>query len=271
VPDKRRDEIIKAYARGDFQILVNKDMFTTGHDVPEIDFIDDKQGTRSTAKHVQKYGRGTRPAPWVEKKNCLVADFARNCEELGPINDPVLPTPRRKRSGKFISVPRKARIKWCANPACKCSSHISATVCEVCLTEFPLIVKLADSVGTAEAMRLHALPAQEVAYKPDIATIKVDLVTPHVHEKKATGNRSIRFTYLCGLRTFTEYLCVEYEDAKVRRRAEEWWREKMPGTPLPRSAYEALKIVQSPAFPIPTHIRVWANQKTPTVVNHVYE
>jgi len=120
--DKHNDEMMSAWKAGEIKHAVNMNMLTTGVDNPMVDIICDAQPTMSTGKHVQKYGRGTRPFP--EKPNCLVLDYGGNTRRLGPINDPVIP--RLKGQGP----PGDAPIRICPN--CGVYNHARASQCVAC-------------------------------------------------------------------------------------------------------------------------------------------
>lgn len=81
-----RKEIVKAFARGEFPVLVNFGLFTTGIDIPDIKVVMLMFSTTSLVKYLQCLGRASRIA---EGKNgefiCL--DFGRNYERLGRYED----------------------------------------------------------------------------------------------------------------------------------------------------------------------------------------
>ena len=81
-----REEVVQGFARGDFPVLVNFGLFTTGIDIPDIKVVMLMFSTTSLVKYLQCLGRASRPA---EGKNgefiCL--DFGRNYERLGRYED----------------------------------------------------------------------------------------------------------------------------------------------------------------------------------------
>lgn len=70
--DDEREEILAAHARGDFQFLCNCDVLVEGYDCPEVSCVAMCRPTRSWARFVQCGGRGLRPAPWANKRDCLI-------------------------------------------------------------------------------------------------------------------------------------------------------------------------------------------------------
>ena len=81
-----RKDVVDAFARGEFPVLVNFGLFTTGIDIPDIKVVMLMFSTTSLVKYLQCLGRASRPA---EGKNnefiCL--DFGRNYERLGRYED----------------------------------------------------------------------------------------------------------------------------------------------------------------------------------------
>ena len=81
-----RKDVVDAFARGEFPVLVNYGLFTTGIDIPDIKVVMLMFSTTSLVKYLQCLGRASRPA---EGKNnefiCL--DFGRNYERLGRYED----------------------------------------------------------------------------------------------------------------------------------------------------------------------------------------
>jgi DNA repair protein RadD len=158
MPGAERDLRIAAFLRGEVRCLVNNNVLTTGFDAPFIDLIGMLRPTISVSLWVQMLGRGTRP--FEGKENCLVLDFAGNTKRLGPINDPVLPRKRGKKSGK-------APVKICT--ACDTYNHPSVRFCTCCGQEFPKDVKLVAEASEHELIAdgvpvVETLPVESVNY-----------------------------------------------------------------------------------------------------------
>lgn len=264
---KERNRRIKAFEDGEYWALVNNGVLTTGYDFPAIDLLVIMRPTSSTGLWVQILGRGIRPVyefgydlstkegrleaiAMGEKPDCLVLDFAQNTPRLGPINDPVIP--RRKGDGGGGEAP----VRVCE--VCNSYNHASVRYCEYCGEEFPASgLAIATSAGTDELIAADKPPPKEY----HIA--KVDRVIYKQHNKKGKPP-SIKVSYYCGLRVFTEYVCIEHPGA-AGRIALKWWNnrsyEKMPLT-----TKEALEDITE--LPTATHIKVWINKKYPEIVRH---
>lgn len=76
-----RADVMKEFKRGDFKVLVNLGIGTTGLDVPDIEAVLLMFSTTSVTKYLQCLGRASRPAPLKKDFYCL--DFGSNYERLG--------------------------------------------------------------------------------------------------------------------------------------------------------------------------------------------
>lgn len=257
MPSGERDDNIKAFRAGKVRAVVNNNVLTTGFDFPGIDFILMLRATMSAVLWVQMLGRGIRPFPG--KLDCLVADFAGNTRRLGPINDPVIPRKKGSKGGG------EAPVKECDK--CNTWNHASVRFCGskpapdqqpgYCGNPFPLAVKLKQEASTEEIIK-GDLPVVEV--------FKVDHITFSEHNKEGRPP-AIKVTYYCGLRNFAEYLCFEHEGF-ASKKARNWWRERTGEEPPVKTA-DALQ--RTEALKVATHLRVWVNQKYPTILAHCYD
>ncbi|KAG5984339.1 hypothetical protein E4U55_005224 [Claviceps digitariae] len=82
-----RSEILDAFKRGEFPVLVNCGVFTEGTDIPNIDCIVLARPTRSRNLLVQMIGRGMRLHPG--KENCHIIDLVSSLE-TGIVTTPTL-------------------------------------------------------------------------------------------------------------------------------------------------------------------------------------
>lgn len=261
--DAARDQAILDFKAGKYRAAVNNNVLTTGFDYPAIDCILVLRPTASTVLWVQMLGRGTRPL-YAEgfdlsttegrlasiahspKQNCLVLDFASNTRRLGPINDPVIPRKKGDKGGG------DAPVKLCTN--CETYNHASARHCEFCGTEFTFQVKFKATAASDELIK------QDI---PVVTTFAVDHVTYSRHHKQGRPP-TMKVTYYCGLRSFSEYVCFEH-DGFAQRKARQWWKERTPA-PFPLSTDEG--IVSSANLAPATHLRVWVNKQYPEIMAH---
>lgn len=262
--DRERDDNIARFKAGQIRALVNADILTTGFDFPALDCIVLLRATNSPGLHVQILGRGTRPfyAPGFTldtpderlaaiaaspKRNCLVLDFAGNTMRLGPINDPRIPRKKGKGTG---DIP----IKVC--DACGCMNHISARFCVNCDEPFQFAEKITEKASTVALI---------VRDEPQVEMFKVDRVTyaPHV---KIGFPTSLKVSYFCGVRRFTEWVCLAHPGA-IQRKAHAWWMQRTD-IPVPATIDEALPVVEKLATP--SEIRVWVNRQYPEILAHVF-
>lgn len=279
----KRKEYIDAYKAGELDALANNNILTTGFDAPHTDMIVMLRATMSSRLWVQIAGRGTRPVyesgfdlstpegrlaaiAASGKHNCLMMDYARNIERLGPVNDPVIPRPKGKGG------PQPAPVKRC--PACDNHNHASARWCggkpkdhplfkaeNGCGEEFKFDVKIKMTASTKEIVRQDELPVVEI--------FAVDHLTYAKHDKRGAPP-ILKVTYYCGIKAFTDYICLEHPlGSPGRGRATSWWRERALGRHVPATVAEASDSVST--LKVPTHISVWTNTKYPVIKNYSYD
>jgi superfamily II DNA or RNA helicase len=180
--------------------------------------------------------------------NCLVLDFAGNTKRLGPINDPVIPKKKGEKQGT-------APVKLCQ--ACDCYNHASVRVCSYCDAEFSMAVKITEEAGGLQLIKGDL---------PQIEEFKVDTIT-YVKHSKIGARDSMKVSYYCGLRVFTEYICVEHEGF-AKNKANEWWK-KRGGGKSPPTVLAATYLTDT--LLVPSHIVVWVNKKYPEIMNVKFE
>jgi len=200
-----RDEYINSFKAGELQALVNCQVLTTGFDYPAIDAIVMLRPTLSPGLYVQMVGRGLRLHE--SKTNCLVLDFGGNVRRHGFI-DQVVP-PRKGKKGP----PGIAPVKVCP----QCASHvpIMVHVCPECEFKFPVAPREAEVKEYAGAMLSNQVPPVHLT---------VNQVEYARHFSKS-GVSSMRVTYYCGIRAFSEYVCLEH-DGYARSKASAWWSKR---------------------------------------------
>lgn len=261
-----RDEGIKGFKSGKYQVAVNNNVLTTGFDCPEIDLIVVLRPTMSPVLWVQMLGRGTRPvyAPGFDletiagrlaaiaagpKQDCLVLDFARNTKRLGPINDPIIPRARGK--GPAGAAP----VKEC--PVCKTYNHTKASVCIKCGYKFTFEVKIREGASSDQLIKPADIPVVEV--------FKVDHVAYHKIQK-LPNPPAMQVTYYVGLRRFKEMVCFQHEGFP-NRAARDWWRLRTDA-PFPDTTEYGVAVADR--LPFSRYIKVWTNKPYPQILEHSF-
>jgi len=240
-----RDEKINAFKSGQLRALVNCSILTTGFDHPATDAVVMLRPTLSPGLYVQMVGRGLRLHD--SKEDCLVLDFGGNVRRHGFI-DAVEP-PRKGKKGENQEAP----VKEC--PACHRLVAISLHVCE-CGHEF----EIAQRTNEKEA-HVGAMLAAEVA--PTKLAVRDTQYSKHVGK---SGIPTLRVDYHCGLRTVSEYVCIEHT-GYAREKALRWWFERMPWH-APSTVDQALTMTQD--LNEPTHIIVSFATKFPEIKSYRY-
>ena len=264
-----RRQTIQEMKAGKYRALVSQGMLTTGVNIPQVDMIVQARATKSSSLHVQIMGRGTRPvfAPGYDlstaegriaaqaagpKKDCLIADFARNIDRLGPINDPYIPDGKKKKGGGGGGC---APVRVCEH--CKMYSHASKSHCEHCGAPFPVPSKLYGEASNA---------APVASAEPVFELFNVSNITYHVHKSKR-GGQCIRVTYHAGFSGFTEYVHIEEKPGtQPHRRAIAWLRERGMRVDIPHITVNDV-MQQIRFFKEVGCIRVWTNKKYPEIVD----
>lgn len=244
------DKIIEKFKKGNLRCLVNSNKLTTGFDCPDIDLIGMVRHTRSTSLYVQMLGRGTRVAPG--KDNCLVLDFARNIERLGPINDPVKPLPPgAKRSAGEVPV------KICES--CSAYNWGAARFCVNCGKEFTFKTKLVQFASDAQIIK-------GLEVEPRLEWLDVSTVYYNLHSKP-NHKPTIKVTYVCGLSNFNEWVCLEH-DGMPGKKARDWWRRRHESEP-PVTTFLALEVIRESRMP--KKIKVHTNKKPyPEIIDYEF-
>lgn len=271
MPSAERDRRLAAFKAGLIRCLINADILTTGFDFPALDCIILLRPTNSPVLHVQILGRGTRPFyhpgfSWQDletldgrlaaiaastKQNCLVLDFAGNTRRLGPINDPRIPGRKKEGAG---DIP----IKTCIS--CGCLNHISARVCDNCGADFTFQEKIEAQASTIALI---------VRDEPQVEVFNVDRITIEKHGRLG-AIPTLKVSYYCGMRRFTEFICLEHAGSPIQYKAQSWWRERCldKNEIVPDDIDTAL--LTADKLLVPNQIRVWVNQKYPKILAYLF-
>lgn len=236
-PKERREEVLRDFKEGRIRCVVNVGVLTTGFD-SVIDLLAILRPTKSAGLYVQIMGRGTRIAPW--KKDCLVLDFGGNIERHGPIN---------RVSPKAKGSPKGQLVKVC--PGCMEFVRIADMVCPDCgyVWEPPekseIEARHDREASSLDPLALGVTPSEWVP---------VDDVYYRPNEKARV---SLRVDYMCGMRVFSEWVCLEH-DGYALRKAQRWWtkRSRRPDLPIPSTVAEAIERTDELTEPVEVEVRV---------------
>lgn len=159
-----RSDILDEWRRGEFPVLINASIFTTGFDEPSIECVVLVRATTSENLYRQMIGRGSRTNPG--KSKFILLDFGENVDRHGTYNQ------ERK-----YSLAHKTRntigapiMKEC--PPCGAYISGSAKICPYCGYEYPLTkaelveIELAPYVsGSLGEIDVNDLPKLELIRK----------------------------------------------------------------------------------------------------------
>ena len=259
---RERDAAVRAIKDGSIRYLVNSFVFTTGFNAKNIDLIADLGHTNSPGRHVQKVGRGTRPIyadgfdlstrqgrleaiAQGPKPNCLLLDFARNCDRHGPLDQ----IRGRRKKGKGLG---DAPVKVCDKCHCTCFAGLRS--CPDCNTPFPEPeIKVSASAGTAAVISTQVVPEWRDVIGMDMQRHAKPGKTP-----------SLRVTYYTTDGKFSEWICFEHA-GYAREKAVKWHKDRM-STDVPAAVDEALRI----AYRQPSRILVKKDGEFWRVLNYEF-
>lgn len=232
-----RQEHEKLYEEGKLRCLVNCGLYGRGWDSPEVDLIAIARPTQSTRWWIQALLRGTRKAEG--KTNCLILDFAGNTRRCGQVNNPIIPTPRKKGEGEKGEAP----LKICDN--CMSYVAIQCRVCPDCGFQFPASSCISKTASTDEIMARGTDPVLEefrvcgIRYQPKTS-------------KK--GNNYLQVSYNVGTDSFKECQFFGSENAWLLKRATNWWLFRGGQEPIPENPESAAD--RSEELKIPNFVTV---------------
>lgn len=245
-----RDEVEAKFRAGEIRVLINCGLYLRGWDFPALDLIAWARATQSTSLWVQGCVRGTRIHP--SKENTLILDFAGNIKRLGPINDPVIPAPRRK--GEAVG---ESPVKEC--PTCFSYVAIQCRTCPDCGYIFPPPKSIQKTASSDEILKkgskashiaqIDDFYVQAVRYKPTLSK---------------RGQYYLKVTYSVGTANFQESLFFDSTSSWAKKRIQTWWEHRGGKLPIPEGVDEASD--RSGELLIPTVIRVDTAGQYPQVV-----
>lgn len=130
-PDAERKQILTDFKNGEFQILSNCAVLTTGFDEPSIETVIINRATTSMSLYLQMIGRGSRL--YKNKKSFKCIDMGANVWRFGLWSEPrVFELEKKKKRETLDSAP----VKFCLK--CESINHISAKVCKFCDEPFQI-------------------------------------------------------------------------------------------------------------------------------------
>lgn len=86
----QRGDLIRRWKEGEFKVMVNPGILTTGFDYPAIETVALMRATISEVLYLQMLGRGSRPSKETGKTHFNILDFGGNAPRLGGYKMPRL-------------------------------------------------------------------------------------------------------------------------------------------------------------------------------------
>jgi len=214
---------------------VNVAQLTTGFNNPAIDLLAFMRPTRSPVLYIQCCGRAMRTH--TNKLDAVVLDFGGVVEALGPVDKIQISPPKKRLPGERGEPP----IKAC--PSCKTESAAGVRLCPECGHEFPppalnLTASASEAAILSSQIKLKRVPVTRVLYA--------------LHQKDGKIP-TLRVDYLCGVKTYREWVCFSHSGIR-RQEAADWWYARSPQERSPNSVEEALR--RAPSLPVPKEILI---------------
>lgn len=247
-PTAERDRLIEEYQAGAIRWMVNVNVLSEGFDAPHIDCVAMLRPTKSPGLYYQQVGRGFRLHPG--KEDCLVLDYAGNVLEHGPV-DAIRVKPAR--AGKAAEV-TTAKAKEC--PQCSALLPIGLRQCPDCGHAF-------SSGDPGHLDRPVDAPVLSSQRERVVRRYEVSAMKYERGPGKAGKPDHLRAVHVCGLRRFTEYVCLEH-GGRARAEALRWWVARAGAGNVPRTVGEALPLAWQ--LPCPVAITVDETEKYPRVI-----
>lgn len=156
---------------------------TEGYDFAAIDAVALMSPIRSPRRYIQIVGRGLRLHEG--KADCLVLDYGKVVETIGPLDDPSIPSKGGRK--KSADEPMEALVKSCP----KCLTYVPPKdkACYVCGFEFPVTTLSSNLTKTAGDGQLLG------QRKPEPKRREVAGVMVAKHIAKSSGNVCIKIEY----------------------------------------------------------------------------
>lgn len=174
-----RDSNLAAFKSGIVTHIVFVTILSEGFDFPPIDTIILMRPTKSAVLYVQTCGRGLRP--YQTKKDCVVLDYGKVIETLGPLDNPKV---KNKRKGEGEAV-----LKECSS----CYSYVFGGLrfCPECGHEFP---PLPTAVQKLEKVAKEGI-ILSAKVEPTVEQVGPVFISMHTAK---SGNECVKITYSDG-------------------------------------------------------------------------
>lgn len=244
---------LNSFKIGKIKYILNVGILTTGYNAKDIDCIVLLRSTCSPGLYYQMAGRGLRIFPG--KENCLILDFGKNIERMGPIDKIEI---KRAKEGK--STIETAPQKEC--PVCRNLIALPVMICPECGYKYPVKEKHDETASDADIISKYKKPEK----------MNVESVQYWRHTKAGKPDSLRVDYYFNAYNKISAWICIEH-DGYARRKATEWLNTMTEGTSVEDefidSVTEALEFCKE--FKKPTQIIVDKNEKFPKIVGYVFE
>lgn len=256
---KQRSSILTAFKNKELKWLINVNVLTTGFDAPHVDLLGILRPSKSVGLWVQILGRGLRVC--IGKVNCLVMDFTDNTINLGPIDDPAVPSRgKKKKKGGTGTIVAAKYCKGTLPTGVKCERvcGTSCRKCPDCGFEFDMNDPAIFGRASEEEVMGNGVPRVE--------DYPVTMVNYSLFQRPGKPD-SIKVIYYVGLQFYYAWLNPEV-NGPARKIYEAWWKRASNGTEPPMDCAEFIQRRSELAQPVA--IKVWHKKPYPEILNYNY-
>lgn len=246
-PKGERAALVSAFQAGALRWMVNVNVLSEGFDAPHIDLVAMLRPTKSPGLYYQQVGRGLRLSPG--KNDCLVLDYAGNVGTHGAIDEI-----RISKGRDGTRQVQTGMVKEC--PGCGAMLALGIRECPECKHSFG--AGMVQHGVTPGDLAVVSTERERVRNWHPVSSVRYDR-----HDKPGKPV-SLRVTYQCGLRRFSEWVCIEH-GGFARAKADTWWSARA-GVPAPGSVNDALELAFG--LPKPEAIEVDETDKFPQVLGY---
>lgn len=232
--EAERKYLLEAFSRGDFLVLNNCGILTTGYDEPSIEAVIVNRATLSLALWLQMLGRGSRP--YKNKPYFIVLDFGMNHDRHGlwdEVREWSLDPPKKKKKGLGA-----APVKICKG----CEAMISAVAkkCQFCGYEYDV-----SNLSFKNGVLVEVKPRIPVDLtERNIADLNVQELAELQKTKLHTAQMIWRVVRSKGEEAVKEYAKVmDYGTGWAHRQIEEVKKAKEAGIEITFNNYKIKQVV----------------------------
>ncbi|PSR56095.1 DEAD/DEAH box helicase [Adhaeribacter arboris] len=168
ISETERKRILASFKKGEFEVLCNVGVLTTGFDEPSISCIIVNRATKSTSLYFQMCGRGSRILEG--KEDFIIIDMGSNFKEHGLWNEPVNWKERFLNPKKPSKNAGVAPVKEC--PECNAIIPAVSKLCQHCGFKYTKEVETKELLRSAGFVEITPSDLNKPANKMSVREVE---------------------------------------------------------------------------------------------------